>query len=500
MTKVKATCPACQKQFQLPPQVVGKKAKCNGCETVFVIPKPVIPATTNRQAVAAPVKQLAASKTKRPPKPAASSTSPQDANAKIKSLQAMLSGKTIKTGRVSLLYRINILVTSFVMLLLPIAYLCMIAAVCYAVYYHTVNHVGMMGAVRGRGVILMAIAYAAPILGGIVLVFFMLKPLLARRGDDSRKRKVNAKGEPVLFWFVEKICEAVGSPVPRQVYITHDINAAASFEHGMRSAIVGRNLSLHIGMPLVAGLTLQQFGGVLAHEFGHFSQGAGMRLSLFIRSINFWFARVVYERDAWDEGLASLVDDDTDFRFALLIMFAQLCVFLSRGFLWVLMMIGQLVSSLLLRQMEFDADKYEIQFSGSENFQQTSDRLQILNVSYGEMIPSIIQAAIQGKTVKNLPKQIVEKSQALDPKKVKQVLAASHSMQAGLFDSHPSDGQRIEKARAYEAEGIFHSKAPAAALFSGFEQTCQSITDDFYRNEFGVTKEMIRDAPRGRRR
>ena len=412
----------------------------------------------------------------------------------------MLVGKTIKTGRVSFLYRINILITSFVMLLLPIAYLCMIAAVCYAVYYHTVNHVGMMGAVRGRGVIFVAIGYAAPILGGIVLVFFMLKPLLARRGDDSRKRKVNAKGEPVLFWFVEKICKAVGSPVPRQIYITHDINAAASFEHGMQSAIAGRNLSLHIGMPLVAGLTLQQFGGVLAHEFGHFSQGAGMRLSLFIRSINYWFARVVYERDAWDEGLASLVDEDTDFRIALLVMFAQLCVFLSRGFLWVLMMIGQLVSSLLLRQMEFDADKYEIQFAGSENFQQTSDRLQILNVSYGEMIPSIIQAAIHGKTVKNLPKQIVDKAQGLDPQKVKQVLQASHTAQTGLFDSHPSDGQRIEKAQAYEAQGIFHSSAPAGALFSGFEQTCQSITDDFYRNEFGVTKEMIRNAPRKRRR
>ena len=467
------------------------------------------PAKLNRQAAtatddrAAPVKQRVASeakKAKRSSSPVAAKRAPQDANAKIRNLQKMLSDKSIKTGRVSFLYRINILVTSFVMLLLPIVYLFMIAGVCYAVYYHTVNHGGIVTAVRGRGMIFMAIAYAAPILGGVVLVFFMLKPLLARRGDDSRKRKVNAKGEPVLFWFVEKICEAVGAPVPRQIYITHDINAAASFEQGMKSAIVGRNLSLHIGMPLVAGLTLQQFGGVLAHEFGHFSQGAGMRLSLFIRSINFWFARVVYERDAWDEGLASLADEDTDFRLAIVIMFAQLCVFLSRGFLWVLMMIGHMVSSLLLRQMEFDADKYEIQFSGSENFQQTSDRLQILNVSYGEMIPSIIQAAINGKTVKNLPKLIVEKTKGLDPKSIQQVLEQSHSKKTGLFDSHPSDGQRIEKAQKYGAEGIFHSTAPAAALFSGFELTCQSITDDFYRNEFGVTKQMIRKSRKKKRR
>jgi len=251
-------------------------------------------------------------------------------------------------------------------------------------------------------------------------------------------------------------------------------------------------------MPLVAGLTLQQFGGVLAHEFGHFSQGAGMRLSLFIRSVNFWFARVVYERDAWDEGLESLVDDDTDFRLAILIMFAQLCVFLSRGFLWVLMMVGHMVSSLLLRQMEYDADKYEIQFAGSKNFQQTSDRLQILNASYGQMIPSIVEAAYKQKTVKNLPRSIMKNTKVLEPQLVQQLLVASYSTKAGMFDSHPSDGQRIAKAEAMAAEGIFHSTAPASALFSNFEMTCESITDDFYRNEFGVTKQMIRKPRKGR--
>ena len=53
---------------------------------------------------------------------------------------------------------------------------------------------------------------------------------------------------------------------------------------------------LLIGLPLAAGLSLRQFAGVLAHEFGHFSQGFGMRLTYVIRSINIWFMRVVYER------------------------------------------------------------------------------------------------------------------------------------------------------------------------------------------------------------
>ena len=58
-----------------------------------------------------------------------------------------------------------------------------------------------------------------------------------------------------------------------------------------------KDLVLTIGLPLVAGLSIREFGGVLAHEFGHFAQGGGMRLTALVRFVNGWFARVVYERD-----------------------------------------------------------------------------------------------------------------------------------------------------------------------------------------------------------
>jgi hypothetical protein len=41
----------------------------------------------------------------------------------------------------------------------------------------------------------------------------------------------------------------------------------------------------------------------MAHEFGHFAQSGGMRLTFIVRSINAWFGRVVHERDEWDEKL-----------------------------------------------------------------------------------------------------------------------------------------------------------------------------------------------------
>src|SRR5213075_671827 len=105
--------------------------------------------------------------------------------------------------------------------------------------------------------------------------------------------------------------------------------------------------------------------GVLAHEFGHFAQGAGMRLTYVIRKFNFWFARVVYERDSWDVKLEQ-ASRGTDWRIAIVLHAARGCVWFTRRILWALMHAGHAISCFLLRQMEYDADSYEAKLAGSE--------------------------------------------------------------------------------------------------------------------------------------
>ncbi|MEM6778123.1 MAG: hypothetical protein AAF670_10745 [Planctomycetota bacterium] len=60
---------------------------------------------------------------------------------------------------------------------------------------------------------------------------------------------------------------------------------------------------LTVGIPLITGLTAREFAGVLAHELGQFAHGASRRASYVVRSINHWFARVVYQRDQVDQWL-----------------------------------------------------------------------------------------------------------------------------------------------------------------------------------------------------
>src|SRR6185295_4479066 len=127
----------------------------------------------------------------------------------------------------------------------------------------------------------------------------------AARPKEPAKYSLTVQSDPTLFAFISRICELVNAPVPSRVDVDCQINASASFRRGLLS-MKGNDLVLTIGLPLAADLTMQEFAGVLAHEFGHFAQGAGMRLTYIVRQTNRWFARVVYDRDEWDIKLVEI--------------------------------------------------------------------------------------------------------------------------------------------------------------------------------------------------
>jgi hypothetical protein len=214
------------------------------------------------------------------------------------------------------LHRSGLGLAAVAMILLPTAYIGLVVVVGWGVLVHSVGDVGLVGA----GFWLATLLYVGPILVGLTVIAFLLKPLFAAR----------PAAPPAVA--------LVGAPLPRRVEVNCVANAAAGFRRGLAS-FFGHDLTLTIGLPLVAGLSTRQFAGVLAHEFGHFTQGAGMRLSYLIREINCWFFRVVHERDRWDVDLERAAQR-ADVRTALLIYPALGCVTLSRSILWFLMQVG----------------------------------------------------------------------------------------------------------------------------------------------------------------
>ncbi len=247
--------------------------------------------------------------------------------------------------------------------------------------------------------------------------FLMIRPEDADQREARLQEFHGRKVSIVLNWFEElkrKLSQLVGASAPRRIDLDCEVNASASFRRGFVS-MLGNDLVLTIGLPLVAGLDLRQLSGVLAHEFGHFAQGGGMRLSYIIRRVNHWFARVVFERDEWDASLKGLSDDTHHWMVQVVGCLSQGCVWLTRRLLWVLMMLGNAISCFLLRQMEFDADRYEARVAGSAAFESTALKLQGLGLAARCAQHDLGEFSSAARLPDDFPKLVQENYRAFSP-------------------------------------------------------------------------------------
>jgi Zn-dependent protease with chaperone function len=476
-------CENCQQAIRVRDEYAGRSGNCPGCRQKVRIPAPEppsgAPGATDRQGRHRPVKRPTSHDAVRtPPQPDSSlrqesvepgSESPAADTHRV--IMKQFQG-TITPVRRTMFYRLAVICVAGFVLVLPLVYIALIALLGYGVYWHAITNTHIASIGTGRSRLVAVLVYLAPILAGSVAVLFMLKPLFARTPQRFRQVSLNRGRQPLLFAFVEKICDTVHAPRPVRIDLAMDVNASASLGGGLL-ALARSQPVLTIGMPLVGGLTLEQFAGVLAHEFGHFSQGTAMRATYVVRSVNMWFAKVVYLRDEWDEWLAEATEE-VDLRIGWVIYLTKFVVFLSRGVLWCFMMASHAMSCGLSRLMEYDADRYETRLAGTETFIATSKQLFRLNYGFREFF----RALFSGKPVAasgNFVRDLLAYCNQLDHVDDKRIQRLQKKERTGWFDTHPSTADRIAASQAENAPGVFHSPLPAEVVFNGFDQLCVAL-------------------------
>lgn len=387
------------------------------------------------------------------------------------------SGK-IERPQIPLRYRLGLAAAAFAMVLLPLAYVAIAALAAYGVYLQATQ-----GLFFGSGWIAL-ITYLSPLVAGAIIVLFMVKPLFARPARAAEALRLDPGDEPTLFEFVRRICALTGAPEPGEIRVDCQVNASAAFRRGVLS-FFSNDLVLTIGLPLAAGLRADQLGGVLAHEFGHFSQGAGMRLSYVVRVVSAWFHRVVYERDEWDVKLDRW-SRELDFRLAAMFWIAKLGVWISRKILWALMMIGHVVSTFLLRQMEFDADRYEVRLAGTKAFEETSLELEMLNIASSHAMGRLQQYWSEGRLVRDLPGLMKQCRAELADEVSTAARQQLETAQTGRFDTHPTAKDRVAAAQKDGSSGVYRCARPASDLFGDFERLSERVTEQYFRVQLGI--------------
>lgn len=463
----RCACQHCGGHIEFPNEAVGTVVACPHCQQpVALVMDDFLPASANE--------------------PVAGLTPTQIASA--------FQGNVPRT-RVSIFYQLGLIVVTLTMIILPLIYLALVGLAAWGVYWWATHAISIFEHARGRAMFGALLLYITPLISGIVVVFFMIKPLLARRAPAAQPLALNSAAEPVLFALVRCICDSVGAPFPKRIDVDCQLNASAGFRRGFLS-FFGHDLVLTIGMPLVAGMTTRQIAGILAHEFGHFTQGFGMRLTYIIRSINMWFARVAYERDAWDVTLEQWAAEAEDWRVMIVVNLARFAVWLSRLILKLLLLIGHGIGCFMLRQMEYDADSYEIKVAGSETFESATKRMHVLGkalqASYKDLGMSL---KMNKRAPDDFPAFLLNHEAALSHEAKTQLEDSAGLGKTGLFDTHPSDGDRIRQARRAGEPGVFDLDAPATQLFSNFDVLAKQVTQLHYEDDLGLPLAMTKLVP-----
>jgi hypothetical protein len=140
----------------------------------------------------------------------------------------------------------------------------------------------------------------------------------------------------------------------------------------------------------------------------------------------------------------------------------------------------------MMRQMEFDADRFESQVVGSETFAETTRHFQLLNGAWQQTIAQQTEAYATNRLVNDLPGLSAMAATRFATKAVQANRAMLPTAKTRWFDTHPSDHDRIQASKALGAVGMLHGDGDATKLFRDFRGTAQALTKHYYEEECGI--------------
>ncbi|MEN6307558.1 MAG: M48 family metallopeptidase [Anaerohalosphaeraceae bacterium] len=407
-------------------------------------------------------------------------------NPQLKALIDQAFSQPINPPKKTWFYHLGLLLVAAIMILLPVIYFLFVAGAGYGVYYYATHFHTLITDehINARASLVM---YFGPLIIGGVLVIFLLLPFIPRRRPkEVILREVDPAREPLFVYFVHKVCDSVGAPRPRQINLLMEPNAYAGFRRGWLS-FLSNDMRLAVGLPLISGLTIQQLAGVLAHEFGHFRQGGGMRLHYIIETIHGWFAQCVYGGGWIEEKLAQASEIRIGY-VTIVVWLAHLVVWLTRWVMWGFLMAGSAISLFLSRQMEYDADQCEILVGGSRDFEATMYAIETMSGAFRRTYYMHQVSWDKRVVVSDLPALTKVEARDLLAEKKDEIIKSILTDNTRLWDTHPSPRDRITRARLQNEAGICRIEAKSKTLFTDYALLCKELTWTFFE-DFFVTDE-----------
>jgi len=373
--------------------------------------------------------------------------------------------------RSSTAYSLGLLGVILLSLIAPLIYFSLLAAVLASLTAFFLYTPELVASTRGIG--RMLVLTFPPVLLGILLVF-LVKPLFSKY-ESARMLEITRRDAPGMFALIGVLAKRIGVPRPQQVFVNIDANAMVMPTKGLRSLARGE-LQLCIGLPLLASMSGRQVTGVLAHEFGHFTQRSAMFCSYIVNSINAWLANRAYERDSLELWMQRRMNDSMPFVVAVLFWLAQGMIWIVRQVFTGLFQFNVRMTRYMSRQMEYDADRYESRIGGSETFRDTSVELRAMSYACGKAHNVNRDALEEGQLLDNFPAAALTLRQRFTDADREILEKDLLREQVTHFDTHPPDADRIRHAEQRGDVPLMEIDFDSRRLLRDFDGWCRKAT------------------------
>lgn len=340
------------------------------------------------------------------------------------------------------------------------------------------------------------LGYALGTVAAFLSVFLLKALFFVNRGGEVNDMEVTKEQQPGLFEFLYKLADEASAPRPHRVFLSGRVNAAVFYDLTLLNLIFPSKKNLEIGLALVNGLNLGELKAVLAHEFGHFTQGS-MAVGRWVYVAQQIASHIIHQRDILDRFLMGL--SNFDIRIAWVGWILRIIVWSLRAILDTAFSLVVIAQRSLSREMEFHADLVSVSLTGSDALVHALHRLHAADDAWNRALGvasdelgagrAVTDVFVIQKIITQRMKEILDDENYDTPPNIPATDCANHRVFAKdevhppqMWSTHPPNRAREENAKKdYIAAAI--DERPAWDIF----RDAQKLREDMTRHILSVS-------------
>lgn len=317
---------------------------------------------------------------------------------------------------------------------------------------------------------------------------------------EQKGIEIHQKDYPELFALIYQIADEVGTKHPKKVLLDESINANVQYSNHVKSLFLPTRKNLTIGVGLLQMCSVEEFKGVLAHEFGHFSQKS-MSIGSYAANVN----RILYENLHHKQSIDDVIDD--------IAYVSGYIALITRGAIHYNEIFHKLYSKIhenlhfhyltLSREMEFQADLIATKVVGIENMVRFFPRIEFYNFANRELQKFYLSKADEKEYSVNYYTNLnqvvnlfaneldIKSENGLIEPAINQIISNQEKLQIeNIWSTHPTMNESIENICATQIHSKTTKSPLAKTLITNIEKFEQDFTVDYFI-ELGIVRKNI---------